>query len=234
MTEAEWLAATEPDPMLGLLRGKATARKLRLFACACCREFAHLLAPSLLESLAAAERVAEGVAGPGDRKRAKGAALHSGLSVAPRVVRPARLKQAVISALEENADQAALRASRSAAMCFTASIWPLEMLSDPAVERHRCAQVATLRDIFANPFQSAPTVAPMWLAWHGGTVAQLAQVAYNERRLPEGTLDPARLAVLADALEDAGCTDAELLGHLRGPGPHVRGCWALDRILARE
>jgi hypothetical protein len=41
--------------------------------------------------------------------------------------------------------------------------------------------------------------------------------------LPEGTLDPTRLAALADAIEDAGCTDADLLGHLRGPGPHVRG-----------
>jgi hypothetical protein len=46
-------------------------------------------------------------------------------------------------------------------------------------------------------------------------------------------LDAAGLAVLADALEDAGCTDAELLGHLRRPGPHVRGSWALDLITGR-
>ncbi len=42
------------------------------------------------------------------------------------------------------------------------------------------------------------------------------------------------LPVLADAFEAAGCTDAELLGHLRGPGAHVRGCWALDLILSKE
>ena len=53
------------------------------------------------------------------------------------------------------------------------------------------------------------------------------------RSLPAGTLDPARLAVLADALEDAGCTDAGLLGHLRGPGPHVRGCWAVDLLIGK-
>jgi hypothetical protein len=41
----------------------------------------------------------------------------------------------------------------------------------------------------------------------------------------------ARLVVLADALEEAGCQDWEFLAHLRGPGPHVRGCWALDLIL---
>jgi hypothetical protein len=44
----------------------------------------------------------------------------------------------------------------------------------------------------------------------------------------------ARGALLADALEDAGCTDAELLGHLRSPGPHVRGCWAVDLVLGKS
>jgi hypothetical protein len=52
--------------------------------------------------------------------------------------------------------------------------------------------------------------------------------------MPEGALDPARLAVLVDALEDAGCTDAELLGHLRGPGAACAGCWTLDLILGKE
>jgi hypothetical protein len=64
-------------------------------------------------------------------------------------------------------------------------------------------------------------------------VGKLARAAYEERRLPSGELDLARLAVLADALEDAGCADAELLGHLRGTGPHVRGCHVLDAILGK-
>ena len=64
----------------------------------------------------------------------------------------------------------------------------------------------------------------------------LAQAAIERavRSLPEGLLDIARLGVLADALEDAGCTDASLLGHLRGPGPHCRGCWAVDLLLGRS
>ena len=62
----------------------------------------------------------------------------------------------------------------------------------------------------------------------------LARVAYDQRELPSGTLDVARLAVLADALEEAGCTDADLLGHLRGPGPHARGCWAVDLLLGKS
>ena len=51
---------------------------------------------------------------------------------------------------------------------------------------------------------------------------------------PTAHLDPDRVAVLADALEEAGCTEDGLLGHLRGPGPHVRGCWALDLVLGKE
>jgi hypothetical protein len=62
----------------------------------------------------------------------------------------------------------------------------------------------------------------------------LARSAYEQRELPAGTLDVARLGVLADALEEAGCADAGLLGHLRGPGPHVRGCWAVDLLLGKS
>jgi hypothetical protein len=66
------------------------------------------------------------------------------------------------------------------------------------------------------------------------TVKGLAQAGYEERALPSGELDLARLKVLADALEEAGCTEQSILDHLRGPGPHVRGCWALDLALGRE
>ena len=71
------------------------------------------------------------------------------------------------------------------------------------------------------------------LAWNDSTVVRLAQAAYEERHLPAGTLDSGRHAVLADALEEAGCTDAEILGHLRGPGRHVRGCWVVDLVLGK-
>jgi len=71
------------------------------------------------------------------------------------------------------------------------------------------------------------------LAWNGGTVRRVAEGVYEGRQLPAGTLDTARLAVLADALEDAGCDNADLPNHLREPGPHVRGCWALDLVLGK-
>jgi hypothetical protein len=93
--------------------------------------------------------------------------------------------------------------------------------------------VEFLRDIFGNPFRPV-TISPAVLAWNAATILRLAQAAYHERHLPEGTLDDGRLAVLADALEEAGCTNADILGHLRGPGPHVRGCWAVDSLLGKE
>jgi hypothetical protein len=98
----------------------------------------------------------------------------------------------------------------------------------------RSAIADRLRDIFRNPFRRTADWQPVWLTRNGSAVLQLARSLYGKRRLPEGTLDPTRLSLLADALEDAGCTDAELLGHLRSPGPHVRGCWAVDLVLGKE
>ena len=87
-----------------------------------------------------------------------------------------------------------------------------------------------LREIVGNPFR------PVALdpAWRTPSVVSLAQAAYEERILPGGTLDSERLAVLADALEEAGCDNADILSHLRGPGPHVRGCWVVDLLLGKE
>jgi hypothetical protein len=96
---------------------------------------------------------------------------------------------------------------------------------DDLVER----SVLFLRDLFDNPFRPV-TLSP---GWRSPVVQGLAQAAYDEREQRAGPLDNARLAVLADALGEADCTDALLLGHLRGPGPHVRGCWAVDLLLGK-
>jgi hypothetical protein len=61
---------------------------------------------------------------------------------------------------------------------------------------------------------------------HSTPVRTLAQAIYDEHRFQD-------LPILADALDEAGCTNADLLSHLRGPGPHVRGCWALDLLLGK-
>src|SRR5262249_49243003 len=77
----------------------------------------------------------------------------------------------------------------------------------PNEERAEFARQAfLLRDLFGplpfRPVANAPCVG----LWKEGAVVCLAEAAYWERSLPEGALDKSRLAVLADALEDAGCT----------------------------
>jgi hypothetical protein len=83
-----------------------------------------------------------------------------------------------------------------------------------------------LRDIFGNPFRSV-VIDPAWLQWHDGGVVQIAQTIYDDRRFES-------LPILADALEEAGCMEADILAHCRESGNHVRGCWLLDRLLYRE
>jgi hypothetical protein len=91
-----------------------------------------------------------------------------------------------------------------------------------------------LRCIFGNPFRPSPPLPATVLAWNDGTVRRIAEGIYEQRRMPDGTLDSGRLAILADALLDAGCGDEDLIQHFRSEGPHVRGCWAVDLILGEE
>jgi hypothetical protein len=90
-------------------------------------------------------------------------------------------------------------------------------------------QCKLLRDVLGNPYRPLAIHPP----WRTPTVLALAQAAYDDCKLPGGSLDPARLAVLADALEEVGA-DGALLDHLREPGPHVRGCWPLDLVLGKQ
>jgi hypothetical protein len=87
--------------------------------------------------------------------------------------------------------------------------------------------VCLLRDAFGNPFRPAFVVQPDWLAWNDGIIRKLAQGIYEESAFD-------RMPVLADALEEAGCTDRSILDHCRGLGPHIRGCFVIDAILGKS
>jgi hypothetical protein len=238
MTEAEWLACTEPGAMLEFVKGKASDRKLRYFLVACARR----VLPSspdedMIEALAAAERFADGI-----ETRYRLARIRSSLKTrhAARVSRWSPLYTEHIRSVPawHVTREQVVRAAREGAACcawastrrvmfggFVGMAYPSDELT---------AQAGLVRDAFGNPFRPSPPLASSLLAYNGGTVRHLAEAAYDERHLPAGTLDPARLAVLADALEEAGCSDADLLGHLRGPGPHVRGCFAVDAVTGRS
>jgi cell wall assembly regulator SMI1 len=88
----------------------------------------------------------------------------------------------------------------------------------------RGAAPELVREIFLNPFRPVA----FDLAWRTSDVAALARGIYDRYAL-DG------LPVLADALQEAGCDNDDLLNHLRDTSrPHVRGCWALDLVLGLE
>jgi hypothetical protein len=218
MTEAEWLAGTEPEKMLAFLRvirAQASERKLRLFACACCRRIWRLLSDDRSrKAVMTAERFADGLATRQQLRAARAYAADAyafaqgGPYYAP-AAHAACARAAAARAIDE-----VVEAARCAA-------------THPATRNtEETAQAALLRDLFGNPFGHV-TLNPAWLSWNSGTVARLAQAIYDERRFAD-------LPILADALEEAGCDSADVLAHCRSGGEHVRGCWVVDLLLGRE
>jgi hypothetical protein len=214
MDEADWVGCTDPQKMLEFVAGRISARKLRLFAVACCRRvWAALSAPSR-DYVLLAERVADGRAGEREllsvawdraeeaRDGQQGPALYHAADVACAAGSP-------------TAGVAAARASASVveALAGRGLVRPSGAPTRPA-EQVALAQL--LRDVF-NPFARLAD-GPDWLTRE---VRALAEGIYEW-----GAFDG--LPILADALEEAGCPDRALVDHLRSPGPHVRGCHVLD------
>jgi hypothetical protein len=96
-----------------------------------------------------------------------------------------------------------------------------------ALSAEQAAQCRLFRCLFGNPFRSLPSVKSAWLAWNDGTIPKLAQAIYEKRRFGD-------LPILADALEEAGCDNIDILTHCRQPGEHVRGCWVVDLLLGKS
>jgi hypothetical protein len=226
MNEGQWLSGTDPTLMLDHLResGRASDRKLRLFAVACCRRLLHLRWPDAVqEALEVAERFVDGQATAEDLRRA--AADAAGYDGAfPLGLRAG----AVARACGPDARDAASATGQVVSALYVAAG------RSQSVRRAEAAEHADLlRCLFGNPFHVPVPIGPAAQSWNDGCVVRLTRAAYEERSWADGTLDNTRLAVLADALEEAGVYDNPLLEHLRGPGPHVRGCFVLDEILGK-
>jgi hypothetical protein len=220
MTELDWLDCTDPAAMLDSLRGQVSERKLRLFAVACCRRSgAQIRNWRVREGVEVAERLADGEVAPEE------------LWATVALVREGK-KATAWSPPQEYAARAVL---------FALSEGPVPWVEGPAgwaVEALRCAtdsavsanpagreaeqrgQADLLRDLFGNPFHPLTVPPP----WRTPDVTALAVGIYADRAFD-------RLPILADALEEAGCSDSAILRHARGPGPHGRGCWLVDLLL---
>jgi hypothetical protein len=217
---------------------RASARKFRLLACASCRRIDSLLVDNRSRwALQVSERFADELASEQELNEAWEAAaaaaqdLFAGKAVSDSYMAgvfglPFGGERAMALAARAAA-QAASRLAPEAAVssAFDAAVergvvpgardWAVEALGAPA-------RLSLLRDVFGNPFRSV-VVAP---EWRTQTVLAIARGAYLEQAFE-------RVAILADALEEAGCHSVELLEHCRAQVLHVLGCWALDLVLGK-
>jgi hypothetical protein len=213
--------------MLECLGDRPTERRYVLFGAGCGRRVWHLLHDRRSRrAVDMAERYADGRARAGALDAADEAALDAaGLVRGPGEAAVGKAAHGAAWLLERYTTTAKEVAQESAAFFASAAA---EAGGEAARTAEEAAQADVLRCVFGNPFRSL-AIEP---AWRRPDVLRLAVAAYEERSLPSGHLDNARLSVLADALEDAGAA-GPLIEHLRSPGAHVRGCHALDAVLGR-
>jgi hypothetical protein len=207
MNENEWLACNDVATALGQLGEQASARKVRLTLCAYLRtpEIWELLtAPGCRDAVGVSEAFADGDEGLEELGWAR-----------------------------RQANVIARRGSHGMAPCS-----PAAYLANYACLQDRnlkefvhlpCAclkrlrpKIDLLRDILGNPFRSVP-FSP---EWRTSTAVALSRQMYDARAF-------SAMPILADALQDAGCDNEDVLNHCRGPGPHVRGCWVTDLVLGK-
>jgi hypothetical protein len=226
--------------MLEFLRGKASDRKLRLFAVACCQSVWQWLAdersrngveaaecyadnPGMLAQLGEARddslRAMEDAAGDSESAVLGHTKWHAATAVVFCTDIPCRWDSARDGSQE----------ARQAESChlFESVHLGVEVPFPEPDASDGSAHAALLRDIFGSLFCPCLPLPPAVLAWNDGTARRIAENIYEGRAFD-------RLPILADALLDAGCDNEELIAHCRGEGPHVRGCWAVDLILGKS
>jgi len=253
MTEAEWNACTDPQPMLAFLNGRISPRKQQLFAVACCLRVTDLIpTDASKECVLTTERYADSAADDAELERA----VEASIAACSREPELRRQRGSPWSLVDVQAINAVSRVHRGNGQgtehaAAAARAWDVcikkarageagygveaddfsQRLQDRTFRLERAMEYAGQADVLRDllgllPFRSI-AMEQNWLAWNNGTVPKLARAIYEERSYD-------RLPILADALEDAGCTNADILSHCRQPGEHCRGCWVVDLLLGKE
>jgi hypothetical protein len=252
VTEAEWLNCTNPQPMLEFLRGKASDRKLRLLAVACCRRVQHRLRNAASErALDLLEFFADGSASHRQLKAAVWEAQQTAVQADEQAVdnqskdkgfRASAAAWAVVFALQDGffgesddvlsaAAEASLSLNELSRREKRKRSWPVdwEVAMRDAEQiwgREHRAQCALVREIFGPIAFRRVRIKNAWLRWDDETMPRITRTIYDHRAFD-------LMPKLADALEEAGCDNADILAHCRQPGPHVRGCWVVDLLLGK-
>jgi hypothetical protein len=228
MSETAWLTSHDPQALLSLLEGRASERKLRLFACAAVRRFWDLLrSPQIRDVVAVSARYADGLADDAELTEAR----EQGQWL---VLGPPMFEASAYAAARATTEVSAIDAARLVVDQGQRQAWEQAAYGglpgrderdagEQEREAERTAQCALLRYHFGNPFRPQ-RFDPAWLRWADGTLPKMARAIYDNSQFEE-------LQFLADALIDAGCDDDELLTQCRPPTQHDRGFWLLDALL---
>lgn len=256
MTESDWLVSTDPAAMLqylcpdmgspyaGGVPHRISDRKLRLFACACARERWHLLTDARSrKAVEVAEQFADGLATAQELDGAWDASW-----VAARAAAMGASKAASMAAAWSASRAASWDASWDASWSEQASLLR-DIVGNPFQPAPIVEQdwrSPTVLAIAHKAYEDRPGrecheckgTGREWVMERDSTKSGYwgpsCTHCHGTGHIHDGTLDNDSLAILADALEDAGCDSTAILDHLRSPGPHVRGCWVLDLILGKE
>ena len=254
MTESEWTESGRSTDLLSFAAGRTPAvrgwgggflseRKLRLVLVACCRRHWELFDGPPRAVAEVAERFADGAATAEElAATAQSARDHYAPMVAltrsfsmaeynvacaalglcapfAGLVKPLGYAPNPTSPPTTNADVALMSLCNAAAE-LAGSDKPVR---DKAYRDELAAQATLVRCIAGNPFRRVE-FAP---EWRTDTAVSLARTMYASR-------DFSAMPILADALQDAGCDNDDVLSHCREPGPHARGCWVVDGVLGKE
>jgi hypothetical protein len=212
--------------MWGFLVRQSSDRKMRLWMVACCRRIWDRLSDGpIRNAIEVAERYADGFAVEQEREAAFQAVME--WDAACRGVEPNAddLVYDHTACLALNAVSAPGQQDLFHFPAFINSIMDPSYCPATAAQRinEMAIQAYLVREFFGNPFRPV-TLDSSWLI---PMVTNLAHTIYDDQAFD-------RLPILADALEQSGCPSQDILSHLRGPGPHTRGCWALDLILGKK
>jgi hypothetical protein len=226
----DWFKSKDPVKMYACVRKsfntrtKGIRRRLRLYACACCRMTWDLIGDRGRASVEASERFADGQGGRQELEQLEASAKLEASELHRKMGGTFAPVNATTAAALSASSEITRHARQVAWLTRFAAKENAELpLQRKVFGQHGEQQCLLLRDIFGNSFSPIATE-PRWLT---STVTNLAHAIYTDRAFD-------RLPILADALEDAGCTNAEILNHCRQPGVHVRGCWVVDLLLGKE
>lgn len=212
MTEAEWLACTDPALLMEMIRTSLgnkvlTDRKIRLLACGGARLFWHDLSDERSRvAVEAAEKYADGLLRLPQVSRRRKAAEE------------AAYKLPAGPGTNCSPDKRKIALAAASAADTNVNLFHVRQAVGNSLE------CDLIRDLF---FYRSPEIKGTLLHWNDSTIPKLAQAIYDDRAFD-------RMPILADALEEAGCHDPDILGHCRQPGAHVRGCWVIDLLLRKE